>query len=154
MRKTKKTTFISAGIFAVLIASVGSVFAFGGHHHGHDPAKRASHMVEKVAKKLSLNEDQKEKLSILKEAALALHQEMHQNRQLLGKDILSLVSGDTLDEALILDHVNTKTTMVRDQAPVVVAKLADFYNSLDADQQEKVRAKLQKKMHHFLDDDD
>ncbi len=38
---------------------------------------------------------------------------------------------------------------MRTQAPELVAALAGFYNSLDAQQQEKVRTKVQKKMDHI-----
>jgi periplasmic protein CpxP/Spy len=144
MKLTKKKTFLSIGFLIATIASISTAFAFGGHHK--DPSKRADHIVEKVAKKLSLNTEQKDKLIIVKEAALSMHQKMHENKQGMEQDILSIVGDSTLDESLILDRINTKTETIRTQAPEMVAALAQFYNSLDAQQQETVRAKIQKKV--------
>ncbi|MGH1439121.1 MAG: Spy/CpxP family protein refolding chaperone [Cellvibrionaceae bacterium] len=151
MKLTKKAALLSMGVATAVIASIGTVFAFGGHHH--DPTKRADRIAEKMTKKLSLNVEQQDKLTIAKDAALHLHQKMHQDRQTLEEDILSLVSSETLDEALILEHINAKTDAIKAQAPEMVAALAGFYNSLDAKQQEKVRAKVERKMEHIRDDD-
>ena len=152
MKVTKKATFLSLGLITLLLSGIGSVFAFDRDHH--NPEKRAQHIMDKVTKKLSLNAEQKDKLAIAKDAALALHQQMHQGKETLGQDIMSVVSNETLNETLILERINAKTEAVQAGAPELVAALAGFYNSLDVEQQAKVRKKLEKKMRHLRDHDD
>lgn len=150
MKTRTKVVAAFLGVFAV----VSTAFAFGGKHHG--PEKRLDRMVEKVAKKLDLDDSQKEKLTIAKEAALTLHQAVRNDRQALQNDILSLVSSETFDQALVLDHINAKTNAVQENMPAVVAAVGDFYDSLNAEQQAEIRKRVEKKMKHIRDhhDDD
>lgn len=147
--KTKTTVLLTIlGVFAI----VGTGFAYGGKHYTSE--KHMNRMVERVAKKLSLDDSQKDKLSIAKEAALSLRQSMHNDRETLQNDILSLVSGDTFDQELVLKHINAKTEAVRDNSPMLVAAVADFYNSLNAEQQAQVRKRVEKKIDHIRDHHD
>ena len=143
-RIPKKVVFFVMGVFA---AGASAVYAFGGHHH--DPQEKAGYIVHKITKKLDLTDAQQEKLNIAKDAALAMHQAMHNERLNMAQDIQTLFSGSTLDQQLILNHINQKTVSVREQAPEVVAALAGFYDSLDAQQQEKIRTKVNKKLRHM-----
>jgi protein CpxP len=61
------------------------------------------------------------------------------------------VASDTMDQELVLKHVNAKADAVRDQAPAVVAAVADFYDSLNAEQQAQIRSKVEKKIERMRD---
>ncbi len=152
MKMTKKTALLTMGLLGFILA--GTVFAFGGHHH--NPEERATYMVEKITKKLSLNNEQKNKLTVLKDSMLTLRSDIKQDKAVLKQDLLSSVSGTTLDEAVILGHIEQKAETLHTRAPEFVAALGEFYNSLDANQQEKVRTKInkfvQRMQHHDYDD--
>lgn len=143
-RISKRAVLVVAGLLAV---GASAVYAFGGHHFDHDD--KAEYVVQKITKKLKLTDVQQEKLQIVKDAALAMHQSMRQEKLGMMSDIQLLLSNDTLDQQLILNHINQKTDTVREQAPTVVAALADFYDSLDAQQQAKIRDKVGKKLEHI-----
>ena len=142
MKLSKKIFFTFAGI----LAFVGTVFAFSKHHH--DAAEHADYIVHKMTKKLALQATQVEKLNTAKEVILQTHQTFNENKPNWHTDIKYLVSQDNLDRELIIKHINDKVLAVQTQAPIVVNAVADFYDSLDSEQQAKIRKKLEKHLKH------
>jgi Spy/CpxP family protein refolding chaperone len=138
----KKVVFIVAGLFI----GASAVFAFSGYHKSEE---KAEYIVYKITKKLDLNEAQQEKLNLAKDAMLEMRRSMRSEKRSMVADIQAILGSDTLDQQLILDNITKKTDMVREQAPDVVAAVADFYNSLDMEQQEKIRKKVNKKLRHI-----
>lgn len=133
------------GLFGASIL-VGGLTACGTRHHGHganmsaeQSAQAREKMVNRVAGKLDLNADQKQRLS-------ALGDKLHAQRvALMGQasdpraEIKALVAGDKFDAVRAQALINEKTATVHATSPEVIAALADFYNSLNAVQQQKVR---------------
>jgi Spy/CpxP family protein refolding chaperone len=54
-------------------------------------------------------------------------------------EIKALVAGDKFDKARAQSLVTEKTTVLQAGSPEVIAALADFYDSLNPTQQQKVR---------------
>lgn len=96
-------------------------------------------VVDRAASKLDLNEDQKKRLVVLsdklREQRLAL---MGGNKDPRA-ELKALVAGDKFDQARAQAWLTEKTTTVQAKSPDVIAALADFYNSLNPAQQQKVR---------------
>jgi Spy/CpxP family protein refolding chaperone len=96
-------------------------------------------MVDKAASKLDLNADQKKRLSVLGDKL------MEQRTALVGQtknpraEMQALVAGDKFDAVRAQALINEKTSALQAKSPEVIAALADFYNSLNAEQQKKVR---------------
>jgi len=96
-------------------------------------------MIERVSSKLDLNADQKQRLSVL---ADKLHE---QRTALMGQtkdpraEVKALVAGDKFDRVRAQALVTEKTTVLQSKSPEVIAALADFYDSLNPAQQQKVR---------------
>ena len=62
-------------------------------------------------------------------------------------DLQALVSGTTFDRARAQALVEAKPAAVRTKSPEVIAAMADFYDSLKPEQQQKVRDFMIKKLH-------
>lgn len=127
---------------------VGSLTACGHRMHhagwGHDAtpeqaAQWRARMVDRVAGKLDLDADQKARLVVLGDKLHA------QRLAVRGQadpriEMRSLIAGDRFDRTKAQSLVQQKTEAVRVASPEVIAALGDFYDSLNAAQQEKVRA--------------
>lgn len=141
------------GLFGATII-LGGVTACGHRHDSHgwqmsaeDQAKFRGKIMDRVASKLDLNEDQKKRLGVL---ADKLHE---QRLALAGKttdpraEIQALVAGDKFDKARAQTLITEKTAALNAKSPEVVAAMADFYDSLKPEQQAKVRDFMQQRRH-------
>ena len=149
MKLWLKRTLI--GVFGASIL-IGGLSACGHRHHGwnanmsaEESAQFRGKMVDRVSGKLELNEDQKKRLT-------ALADKLHEQRAALvgqNKDpraeVQALVAGDKFDKARAQALVTEKTTAIQGKSPEVIAALADFYDSLNPTQQQKVREFMQRR---------
>jgi Spy/CpxP family protein refolding chaperone len=148
----KRTLF---GLFgASLLFGAFAAGAWRGHHHGwasmsdEDAAKVKARVVEKVGRRLDLDEAQKAKLGVLADRV------REQRRALAGPagdpraEIAALVAGPTFDRAKAQAFVESKTQAVGAGSPQVIAALGDFYDSLNPEQQAKLRAFMERRGHH------
>jgi Spy/CpxP family protein refolding chaperone len=136
-----------AGLFAVLtLGALGGC----GHHRDHagwgasaqEQARHRAHVVDRVASRLELNAQQKEKLSVLVERLQA------QRTAFAGQpdpraQFQALVAGDKFDRAGAQALLQKAANAIETRSPEVIAALGDFYDSLDARQQARVREHLQ-----------
>jgi Spy/CpxP family protein refolding chaperone len=142
-RRNIKRTLI--GIFGVTLL-VGGLTACGHRPHDYGAsmtaeqyAQKRDKMVDRVASKLDLNEDQKKRLTTLGDKLY------EQRTALVGQtkdpraEMKALVAGDKFDAARAQTLINDKTVALQTKSPEVIAALADFYNSLNPAQQQKVR---------------
>ncbi|HYF16721.1 MAG TPA: Spy/CpxP family protein refolding chaperone [Ramlibacter sp.] len=138
------------GVFGASIA-LGGLTACG-HSREHarwnasaeDQAKFRERMVDRVARHLDLNADQKAKLAVLagklQEQRAALVGGTDPRTQVRG-----LVAGDRFDRTKAQALLTEKTGAVQARSPEVIAALADFYDSLNPQQQAQVRERLDKR---------
>ncbi|MBI2771256.1 MAG: Spy/CpxP family protein refolding chaperone [Burkholderiales bacterium] len=139
------------GLFGATLA-VGGLTACGHRHEGsawqmsaEDHSKFRGRMVERVAGKLDLNEDQKKRLALV---ADKLHE---QRMAVIGKttdpraEVQAMVAGAKFDRARAQALVSDKTAAVSSKSPEVIAALGDFYDSLNPAQQVKVREFMQRR---------
>jgi protein CpxP len=138
------------GLFGASIA-VGGLAACGhryeGHHGGHmggeHSEKFRGKMIERVASRLDLNEDQKKRL-----AALTVKLD-EQRLALIGKsanpraEFQALIAGEKFDKLKAQALIAEKTAALNSKSPEVLAAAADFFDSLTPAQQQKVREYLQ-----------
>jgi len=145
-----------------LIGLFGASILFGGlaacshRHHGwsanmsaEEAAQFRGKMVDRVSSKLDLNEDQKKRLT-------ALADKLHEQRAaMMGQskdpraELQALVAGDKFDKARAQTLVSEKTAAIQARSPEVIAALADFYDSLNPAQQQKVREFMQQRGRWF-----
>jgi Spy/CpxP family protein refolding chaperone len=143
----KRTLF---GVFGATII-LGSLGACAHRHDApwqmsaEDSAKFRVKMVDRVASKLDLTTEQKARLSTLAD-------KLHEQRVALagqGTDpraqVQALVAGDKFDRSKAQALVSEKTAAVNARSPEVIAAAADFYDSLNPAQQQKVRDFMQRR---------
>lgn len=138
------------GIFGVSIA-VGGLTACSSGHHQRGPmtaekmAEVRGKMVDRVSNKLDLNDAQKIKLNVLADQIEA------QRTAFIGKttdpraEAQAIVAGDKFDRSRAQTLLEDKTRAVQAHSPAVVNAMADFYDSLNPDQQQKVRELMQRR---------
>src|SRR4051812_13815481 len=152
-RKPAMKPWIQSTLFALLGASLtlGALAAcsYRFHHHGwnaspEEKAQMRDRMVHRVAKRLDLNAEQKQRLT-------ALADKVQQQRAALAAGtpdpraaIRGLVAGDKFDRAKAQALVAEKMAAVNTGSPEVIAALGDFYDSLDATQQARVRGYMER----------
>jgi Spy/CpxP family protein refolding chaperone len=144
-----------------LLAAFGATIVLGGlaacgHRSEHqawgaasaeERAKKREKVIERVASRLDLNADQKAKLGVLADRL------QEQRTALMGQggnprtEVQALVAGDKFDRAKAQALVSQKTEAIQSKSPQVVAALGDFYDSLNAQQQAKVREFMQGRKH-------
>jgi Spy/CpxP family protein refolding chaperone len=153
LRHHAKRTLIGAVTALVL---VGGLAACG--HRGHDYsatlspeqyAAKRDKVVDKLAGKLDLNADQKKLLAVVGDKMF------EQRTALMGQtrdpraEVKALVAGDKFDAARAQSLINEKTAAIQAKSPEVIAAMADFYNSLNPAQQQKVREYMDGRGHWF-----
>ena len=149
-----------------LIGVFGTAVLFGGlsacahRHHGGmmseaDMTQMRERFIDKASRELALDAAQKAKLGLLADAIKA------QRSALMGDatnpaanpasnpstnprtnprtELAALMAGSQFDRSRAQALVDSKTGALRDKAPAVVAAMADFFDSLQPAQQQKVR---------------
>ncbi|MBX3607861.1 MAG: Spy/CpxP family protein refolding chaperone [Piscinibacter sp.] len=136
-----------------LIGLFGASVLFGGlaacshHHHGsgsaalseEEAARLRERMVDRVARELKLDEAQKARLAVLAERLRAQRQALVAGSADPRVEVQNLVRDAHFDRWRAQELVNAKLTAVREQSPQVIAAAADFYDGLNAEQQQRVR---------------
>ena len=145
-------TWIKRTLFGLLGATVlvGGLSACGHHRDSWSAtmspeayAQKRDKMVERVADKLDLTEDQKKRLTVLGDKVF------EQRRALIGQttdpraELKALVAADKFDRNRAQGLITEKTNALQSKSPEVLNALADFYDSLNATQQQKVRDYLE-----------
>ena len=107
-------------------------------------AEMRGKMIEKVGKKLELNDAQKQLLGVLGDKL------QEQRKALMAgtdprTDMLDLVNGAKFNRSRAQAMVEEKTTALRSKSPEVIAAAADFYDALNPAQQQQVRDLLQRR---------
>jgi Spy/CpxP family protein refolding chaperone len=146
MKKSSKiilTTVLTLGV-------AGGVFAFGAHHHfsNMSPQDKAEMISDRVDRKLDLTEMQKSNLDTLTFHIADLMQEVRENKQGREEMLNDILTDGPVDQAALLQKINDKTMMINNKAPEVVAKLAGFMDSLDAQQKAKIEQMIEKRKGH------
>lgn len=127
------------GILIVIIVS-----SCGYKHYHSSIDDKAQYISEKIADKLELKGEQNLRLAKLKEEILIVVKEVRDNRQAHHKKILELLSQEQFDREQALKLINEKSVNIEEKATPIVYAFADFYDSLDSSQQQKLREKLAK----------
>jgi protein CpxP len=151
-RHLKRTVFGLVGA-TILVGGLSACghreHSFGANLSAEQYAQKRDKMVDKVASRLDLNADQKKRLATLGDTMYA------QRTAFVGQttdpraEMKALVAGDKFDAARAQALINEKTAAVQAKSPEVIAALADFYNSLNPAQQQKVRDFMDGRGHWF-----
>ena len=148
---------------AALIAAAATVVADrdGGHRDEgaqgcnagwmHDDKARAEHRakrVERISTELGLNDAQKQKLSAFFEKLSEQRKAMMGDRKGRHEKIQSLIEGTRFDRERAQALLNEKAARLQSNGPELITAAADLFDSLNAEQQQKVRELLERRHGH------
>ncbi len=120
-----------------------SEHSWGGPVNAQRTAEFRVKMIEKVGKKLDLNDAQKQLLGTLSDTLQA------QRKALVGSttdprsELQALVAGTQFDRSQAQAMVEEKTAALRSQSPAVITAAANFFDALNPTQQQQVRDFMQ-----------
>jgi len=141
----KRTVFGALGGLFVL----GSLAACS-HHRGPMTEERITEMrgkvVDRVSGKLDLNEAQKAKLGLLADELMAQRKALRGGTEPRA-ELQAVIAGAQFDRAKAQALLDGKTQAVQGGGPKVIAAMGDFYDSLNPDQQAKLRAFMAEHRH-------
>jgi Spy/CpxP family protein refolding chaperone len=150
MKTWIKRTLIGLTTATVVLGGLTACGSRGDHARGWSD-ERVTEMrgkaIERISSKLELNAEQKQKLGVLADQMIAQRKAFRGEGADPRADIKALVAGEKFDRAKAQALLDQKTAAVQGNAPKVLAALADFYDSLNAEQQKQVREKLDKRGH-------
>ena len=139
--------------FASATVLLGGLTACGGRgHHGEGwSTERVSEVrgkvVDKISGKLALDEAQKQKLGVLADQIIASRSAFRGDAADPRADFTALIAGEKFDRSAAQTMLEKKTEAIQGNAPQTINALADFYDSLNPEQQKQVREKLEKRGH-------
>ncbi len=134
------TTVITLGI-------TSGVFAFGAHKFSNMSMQDKVEMVnERVASKLDLDQAQQNNFNAMSSKMVTLMQQAKSQSGDHKAMIKGLISEQPLDQAALLERINTKTSLVNQHAPEMVALLATFVDSLKTEQKEELKEMIDHNM--------
>ena len=120
--------------FATLLVGGATARAFG---HG-SPEKHAEFMVNRIKSKLDLNDQQAQKLEAIKNDWLAFHASQRGQHDKDREWVKSQVLGDKLDVDAALQLITQRRDVTDKKIPELLAKVAEFHQTLNKEQKEKV----------------
>jgi len=135
---------------AASVTLLGGLAACSHGHHGHgrmsdaDIVQLRERFIDKAASKLDLDAAQKARLATLADALQAQRSALIAGTGEPRAELQALIAGTSFDRSKAQALVEGKTAAVRDKAPAVVTAMADFYDSLKPEQQQKLRDMLAK----------
>jgi Spy/CpxP family protein refolding chaperone len=140
----KLSTRIITAVLLV-VGSSGVVYAFSKHGDwGMTTDEKVEFVSERVSKELDLNEFQQQKFDALAELFAATLSEVKPARQQHIEEVSALLQEPSFNQAQALEMIEQKTQMVNARAPLLIASLAEFVDSLNLEQ----KAKLQEFLEH------
>ncbi|MDH3388725.1 MAG: hypothetical protein OEN02_12550 [Gammaproteobacteria bacterium] len=133
----------------LIVGGTGAVYAFSKHGDwGMTPAEKVEFVTERVTKKLNLDSQQQQNFASLANIVAQLMIDARADRQQQVAEIGELLQEPSFNQARALEMVQQKTQMINQKASQVVASLAIFLDSLNAEQKRQLREFIEHRRRH------
>ena len=132
-------------IIALLIAGVAGFSGCRRHSHAH----KAEFMVDYISETLDLTESQQEQLNQIKDELMEKARQMHTDKESMHAELVAQLRNQEIDQALVKAKIAEHRAQMDDIIDLMVVRLAEFHQTLTAEQKEKLIAKIEtfKKWH-------
>lgn len=143
----RSTKIILASLLAVGVS--GGVLAYSSHNHwGMSHEEKADFITDRVTRKLDLTDTQQENLKTLATDMMTLVKEVKAGRETHMNQIQDMLAEPVLDQNKALEMIQQKTQNINSKAPAIISSLANFLDSLDAEQKSRLQSFVADRMHH------
>jgi periplasmic protein CpxP/Spy len=142
MKCTIQRTLLGLLGGALLIGSLGACsHRPGWSSEGGAPSpEMRARMVDKVTSRLDLDPAQKQKLGVLADKLEAQRTALRgQGNSSPRAAMQGLIAGGKLDQAGAKKLIDEKTAVIQGGSPEVITAMADFFDNLRPEQQQKIR---------------
>ena len=138
-------------ITAVLLVAGSTGIVYAVNKHGDwdmSPKEKVEFVSDRVTSKLGLNDAQRQKFTAMAELFVATMQEIKPGREQHLGEISALLQEPSFNQAQALEMIQQKTQLVNEKAPLMIASLAEFIDSLTAEQKDQLQEFLQHRHKH------
>ena len=143
MKTATRRILVGLASAAVLLGSLAACSTRGPASWTPErAAEMRGRMVERISQRLDLNAEQKRRLDVVAAALEAQRQALRGDSADPRADIRALVAGERFDRGQAQALLEQKIAAVQQQGPKVLDALADFYDGLTPEQQQKLRERL------------
>ncbi len=149
MKPWIKRTLIGLTATTVVLGGLTACGSRGDHARGWSDERITEvrgKAIEKISDRLDLNADQKAKLAVLADQMIASRKALRGNTD-PRTDLQALVAGDKFDRSKAQQLLDQKLQAAQGNGPQMLAAFGDFYDSLNPEQQQQVREKLERRGH-------
>lgn len=140
---------LSTGVITAVLLIAGSsgvVYAYSKHNDwGMSPEEKVEFVTERVTRKLDLDSQQQQNFAELAETVVQIMQDARITKAQHVDEIGALLQEPSFNHARALELVQQKTRMINEKAPLVIASLGVFLNSLNIEQKQQMQEFMQ---HH------
>ena len=151
-------TWIKRSLIGLFGASIliGGVAAYSHRGHGwgaqhmsaEDSAQWRERALERASKELQLDATQSAALGVVFDRMREQRNALMAGSSTPRDELRALVATERFDKARALALVEQKTDVMRSQSPQTIDALAAFYDSLNAEQQQRLRDLMNKGGRH------
>ncbi len=141
---------MSKTLIIVLIAGVAFLLVGGiawAKYRGYCRMAGPERMVEHVTDQLQLDETQRGKLTTFSQSLSGMRDQWRQRRGDVRDEVLALLETPSFDRDQAADILEQRHLAWRERGDELVARFADFSDSLSIGQREKLRTLIEEKMH-------
>ena len=133
----------------LIVGSSGAVYAFSKHNDwGMSPEEKVEFVTDRVTSKLDLDSKQQQNFAELATTVARIMQDARITKAQDLTEIESLLQQPSFNQARALELVQQKTSMINEKAPLVIASLAVFLDSLSAEQKQQLKKFMQHRHKH------
>ncbi|HTN30366.1 MAG TPA: Spy/CpxP family protein refolding chaperone [Pseudomonas sp.] len=141
-----KRTLIGLAGAALLLGGLTACGTHGpGHWNAERSAERHAKMIERISDKLELSAEQRLKLDALSDELSAQRKAIRGEGAGMQAEFATLIATERFDRDKAQAMLTQRTEALQTQGPRVLSALADFYDSLTAEQQQQVRERLERR---------
>lgn len=143
MKKSSKIILITLAVVGIS----GTVMAFGGKQYcnnmnAEDKADMINYL---MSRKLDLNTEQEVYLESLTGRVAELAEQAREDRETRQQWVEGLISDQPFDQSTLLQKVNEKTDLIKQNAPEVITLLGQFVDSLNSEQKAELKEFISKR---------
>ena len=137
--------------FRVVVGTLvlaGALVGAGCHRH-HTPSERADWMTSKIAKHLDLDDQQKAKLTAVRDEMVAARAESQQEHKAIMEDVIAQVKSDRLDQAKLTHLMERHKAEQKRVMQRLLPKAADWHATLRPEQKAEAVEHIRKWMDRY-----